>query len=230
MEKPYIVCHMMASLDGRIDCAMTTKLVGVDDYYTTLSQLLLDANLSGRVTAQTEMALEGVFNADGEAYGIEGFRKNTNRRHFEVVTDSKGTLLWENDYESQDPHIIITSKQVKKDYLDYLNKQHISWIVAGDEKVDLLEATKILYREFDIKRLGIVGGPTINGAFLDAGLLDEVSILFGLGIDGRKGMPGIFDGLNEEHDVTKLELMDNKTFPSGAVWLRYKVQNIKEAL
>ena len=66
--------------------------------------------------------------------------------------------------------------------------------------------------------------------FLDAGLLDEVSILFGLGIDGRKGMPGIFDGLDEEHDVTKLELMENKTFPSGAVWLRYKVQNIKEAL
>lgn len=23
MNKPYIVCHMMASVDGRIDCAMT---------------------------------------------------------------------------------------------------------------------------------------------------------------------------------------------------------------
>ena len=26
MKKPYIVCHMMTSLDGRIDCAMTEQL------------------------------------------------------------------------------------------------------------------------------------------------------------------------------------------------------------
>ena len=29
MKKPYIVCHMMTSLDGRIDCAMTEQLPGV---------------------------------------------------------------------------------------------------------------------------------------------------------------------------------------------------------
>lgn len=30
MKKPYIICHMMTSLDGRIDCAMTSKLKGVE--------------------------------------------------------------------------------------------------------------------------------------------------------------------------------------------------------
>ena len=29
MKKPYIVCHMMTSVDGRIDCAMTENLPGV---------------------------------------------------------------------------------------------------------------------------------------------------------------------------------------------------------
>ena len=28
MNKPYIVCHMMTSVDGRIDCAMTEQLPG----------------------------------------------------------------------------------------------------------------------------------------------------------------------------------------------------------
>lgn len=28
MKRPYIVCHMMSSVDGRIDCAMTEKLAG----------------------------------------------------------------------------------------------------------------------------------------------------------------------------------------------------------
>lgn len=33
MTKPYLVCHLMMSLNGRIDCAMTAKLRGVDEYY-----------------------------------------------------------------------------------------------------------------------------------------------------------------------------------------------------
>ncbi|MCJ8182707.1 hypothetical protein [Lactiplantibacillus pentosus] len=32
MNKPYIICHMMTSVDGRIDCNMTAQLRGVEDY------------------------------------------------------------------------------------------------------------------------------------------------------------------------------------------------------
>ena len=57
MKKPYIICHMMTSLDGRIDCAMTSQLKGVDDYYKTLDMLNVPTTVSGRVTAELEMAL-----------------------------------------------------------------------------------------------------------------------------------------------------------------------------
>ena len=43
-----------------------------------------------------------------------------------------------------------------------------------------------------MERMAIVGGGTINAAFLNAGLLDEVSILLGPGIDGRNGMTAAF--------------------------------------
>ena len=39
MNRPYIICHMMTSLDGRIDCAMVGQLEGVREYYTTLDEL-----------------------------------------------------------------------------------------------------------------------------------------------------------------------------------------------
>ncbi len=29
MNRPYIVCHMMTSVDGRIDCEMTSKFDGL---------------------------------------------------------------------------------------------------------------------------------------------------------------------------------------------------------
>lgn len=56
MKKPYIICHMMISIDGRIDCAMTSKLPGVDDYYTTLDEINVSTTVSGRVRAELEMA------------------------------------------------------------------------------------------------------------------------------------------------------------------------------
>lgn len=51
MTKPHLICHMMTSLDGRIDCTMTAKLRGVDDYYATLDALDAPTRISGRVTA-----------------------------------------------------------------------------------------------------------------------------------------------------------------------------------
>ena len=120
------------------------------------------------------------------------------------------------------PYLIITSEKVSKEYLDYLDGQHISWIACGKEHVDLVRATEILVEEFGVKRMGIVGGPKINTAFLEAGLLDEISLLVGAGIDGRGGMSAVFDGLAMEHDVTRLKLIDVKKFDSDAVWIRYQ--------
>ena len=69
--------------------------------------------------------------------------------------------------------------------------------------------------------ISVVGGGHINAGFLAAGLLDEISILVGAGIDGRGGMGAVFDGLPKERPVTPLKLQSVKPFDSGAVWLRY---------
>ena len=76
MKKPYIVCHMMTSVDGRIDCRMTEKIQGVNEYYETLKALDTPTTVSGRVTAQLELAQEGEFQSgDCEIFGKEAFSK-----------------------------------------------------------------------------------------------------------------------------------------------------------
>ena len=98
----------------------------------------------------------------------------------------------------------------------------ITYVVCGKEKIDLKKAMEILHKEFKVGRLAVVGGPLINSAFLDEGLLDEISVLIGLGIDGRKGMQGVFDGFKMDHPVTKnLKFKEVKSFEDGAVWIRY---------
>ena len=222
MKKPTIICHMMTSIDGRIDCAMTSQLPGVDSYYATLEALDVPTTVSGRVTAQLEMAEPGVFTAkDPAPYGKEGFSKAADAAGYEVVVDTHGKLLWPDAAGMEKPYLILTSEQVPQEYLHYLDSQHISWIACGREKIDLARACAILAEQFGVQRMGIVGGPAINTAFLDAGLLDEVSILMGPGIDGRKEMPSVFDGRGMDHPLTHLHLTHVEQYGSGAVWLRY---------
>ena len=76
MKKPYIICHMMTSVDGRIDCAMTEHLPGVQEYYDTLDSLNAPTRVSGRVTAELELAGHGVFHSETVTpFGREGFSK-----------------------------------------------------------------------------------------------------------------------------------------------------------
>ncbi len=156
MKKPYIVCYMMTSVDGRIDCEMT------------------------------------------------------------------GSLLWKNNDEYDKPMIILTSEQVNCEYLGYLDSKGISYIATGTNGIDLSRATEILHDSFGIERLGIVGGSAINTAFLDAGLLDEIIILIGAGIDGRASFVPVFNRADESKAVVPLKLIEAKAFDSGTVMIRYK--------
>ena len=60
----------------RIDCAMTEQLPGVQEYYSTLDSLAAPSRVSGRVTAQLEMARPGIFEPQDAALGHESFSRN----------------------------------------------------------------------------------------------------------------------------------------------------------
>ena len=225
MNKPYIIVHMMTSVDGRIDCGMTAQLAGEPEYYSTLDSLNVPTRISGRVTAETELTRGGKFNSQNkEILGKTDFAKNATANSYNIVVDTKGTLQWGKENGNNFPHLIITSEQVTKDYLDYLNSQNISWIAAGKNQIDLVKAMEILADEFNIDRLAIVGGGKINGGFLETGLVDEISILIGAGADGRTGQPSLFDGRPESSRPIALQLKDVESYEDGAVWLRYLVK------
>jgi riboflavin biosynthesis pyrimidine reductase len=73
------------------------------------------------------------------------------------------------------------------------------------------------------------GGGVTNGAFLRAGLVDEVSLILFPRVDGAKGAPAVFDSLQNlprpSVPVRSMTLESNQTLEGGALWLRYKLQN-----
>lgn len=222
MMKPYIICHMMASVDGRIDCDMTDKISG-NEYYAALDLLECPSQLSGKVTARMHYARSGHFDAHEQCVGRTIFYKAREAEGYAIVTDSSGTLLYDGNSLDGKPLLVITSEQVATDYLQLLEDKGISYIATGTGRTDLVKAMDILAREFGVKRLAVCGGGHINGAFLEAGLLDEVSLQIAAGIDGRQGMPAVFDGITDNnHRPVPLRLQSVQRMEgTDTVWMRY---------
>lgn len=127
MKKPYIICHMMTSVDGRIDCAMTEHLPGVQEYYDTLGALNAPSRVSGRATAQLEMARPGVFESETQTpLGKKAFSKAASAAGYEIVADTRGTLLWDGENDGARPLRILTCESVSREYLAYLDGLGIS--------------------------------------------------------------------------------------------------------
>lgn len=223
--RPFIISHMMESLDGRIDCAMTEQLDPSDSYYETLDELHCDSTLEGRVTKQIHYALSDPFKcSDKTAIGKVDYHKAVEGNKFDIALDTHGTLQWPDD-AAMKHLLVITDERCPKAYHDYLTAQRISWIAVGDKGINLARAVEILHEQFGINRLAVVGGGNVNGSFLSAGLLDEISVMIAPGIDGRKSMTTIFDGIQDtDKKPTLLTLKNIKQF-NDTIWLRYIIRH-----
>ena len=115
------------------------------------------------------------------------------------------------------------SQQAPEDYLTALREAGISHIVAGEASVDLEQAVNDLGKDFGIRTLLLEGAGHINGAFLEADLIDEVSLVLVPGIDGRPDIPALFDGVSPARKAAvplKLKSVEQR---GGALWIRYEV-------
>ena len=70
------------------------------------------------------------------------------------------------------------------------------------------------------------GGAIINAAFMQAGLVDEVSTVIYPAIDATKESPAIYEAAQEgvfPAQKLSLRFKESKILSGGAVWLNYEV-------
>ncbi len=223
MKRPYIICHMVASIDGRIDCSMVDKISG-NEYYETLEKLDCPVQLEGRVTMEHYNAAKEPFIAnDTTPFGMTSVYKAVDSKEYIVAVDTHGRLRWPAAEIDGVPLVCIVSEQVPQEYLEMLRNERISYICVGSDAIDLQAAMEILCTDFGVERLAVLGGGHINGGFLAAGLIDEVSLLLAPGIDGRKGQTALFDGIADiDRMPVRLALESVEQVGQGTLWIRYK--------
>jgi len=224
-KKPHIICHMLASVDGKIDGAALRAVTGEGEYEATGSELKGDAWICGRTTMQQHFAEKAPFvSASNAPAGPQPVYVARQSESYAISVDTTGKLQWlANDIDG-DHLICVVSQQAPEDYLTMLRKAGISYIVSGKSSVNLAEAVNLLGKHFGIRTLLLEGGGHINGAFLEAGLVDEISILLVPGVDGRRGIPAIFDGVSlNRNTAVPLKLKSVERRPNDTLWIRYEV-------
>lgn len=74
-----------------------------------------------------------------------------------------------------------------------------------------------------IRRLLLEGGGKINGSFLAAGVVDELSTLVAPVADGGVGTPTLFDAREGPGPARLLKLLSVERRHGDLLWLRYRV-------
>lgn len=218
---PRIILHNTVSLDGRIDWFKPD--VGL--HYELASRWNVDAHLAGSNTIFNPA--EEIPEEDDEAF--KPSKKDPNdKRPLLVVPDSRGRVrnwhvLRKAGYWRG--MIALCSISTPKKYFDYLQKRHIDYIIAGNDRVNLREALEELNTRYEVKLVLLDSGGTLNGILLREGLVDEVSILISPSLVGGTSQRSIFRArdLTSAEGVIRLKLLDVKKMKNDILWLHYKV-------
>ena len=86
---------------------------------------------------------------------------------------------------------------------------------------------KKLNKLFRIKRMTVQGGGLTNGSFLNAGLIDELSLIIVPVADGEIGTQSVFDihSQDKKKQSVKLKLKSSKQYRKECLWLRFAISN-----
>ena len=227
--KPYVVCHMCNTIDGRILGERWPKLPGGQDsaelFESTADSFGIGAWIVGTNTmrefagrnVKLKRARRPVERADHVA--------DRRARRFAIGADAKGVLRFQKPDVDGDHVVLLVSSRVSDDYLSHLQDAGVSYLFCGKDRVEVKVALDKIRRILGIRRLMLEGGGTFNGAVLQAGLVDEVSQVVVPVVDGGRGVPTIFDipGDPPRKAAAALRLKSYRRLPGGVGWFRYRV-------
>jgi riboflavin biosynthesis pyrimidine reductase len=229
MSKPYVICHMGSTVDGRIiseHWGENAEKFGsiYEECHNTFKS---DGWMVGRVTMEKNFSkgkkpeLEKVKSPITREPFVADKRANS----FAIAVDAHGKLGW-NENEIGGDHLIeVLLESVSDEYLQYLQNIRVSYVFGGKDNIDFEIALSQLNDLFNIKTLMLEGGGSINGSLLNAGLIDELSLLILPMADGTENTATTFDvaGWLPKKKARNLKLMEVKKMESDVIWLRYKM-------
>jgi 2,5-diamino-6-(ribosylamino)-4(3H)-pyrimidinone 5'-phosphate reductase len=216
---PRVVYHVEASLDGRTDYIAPD----IGRYYRLAANFGEDAAVTG---ADTVLRAPQTPDADLPEPPVS---PDPPGGALMVVTDSRGRVHVWNWLRSQTDYwrdvVALCSQSTPAEHLRELQAKQVDHLVAGHDRVDLRAALEWLNDRHGVETLRIDSGGALAGAFLRAGLVDEVSLLVEPLLVGGTSARSFFRApdLSGPSGLVRLELLTVERFNDDVLWLRYEV-------
>ncbi|MBP3442768.1 MAG: dihydrofolate reductase family protein [Clostridia bacterium] len=223
MNRPYIICHMVTSLDGKVtgeflskdECAEACQV-----YYEINRNLKSNGFICGRITM--EGSFTGGYYPDLSRYepvrhgcGLKtDFVLDDMTGFYAVAFDPKGKLGWgsnriidpDGDPGYDGAQIIeVLTEQVDERYLAYLESMEIPYIFAGEDEIDVELALFKLKNIIGCETLLLEGGSVVNGYFQRADVIDELSLVVAPIVAGKDDKPLFTDSSLADFELVNAE-------------------------
>jgi hypothetical protein len=130
---PYIICHMLSSVNGKIDGNALDVVIAEGEYDATGSKLEGDAWICGRTTMQQHFAEDELFvSASNTPAGPQPVFVARRADSYAISVETLGKLRWSSGDLDGDHLVCVVSERVPADYLTMLRENGISYVVAGE--------------------------------------------------------------------------------------------------
>jgi 2,5-diamino-6-(ribosylamino)-4(3H)-pyrimidinone 5'-phosphate reductase len=231
MTRPRVICHMAVSVDGRIAASGWPAADAVRAHYQKVHESYhADGWICGRVTMEPfakRLRRDAEVNREHLGEPRADFVAPGDHDSYAIAIDASGRLAWESNDIDGDHVVAVLSERVSNEYLTFLRAHGVSYVLAGAREVDLRLALEKVSTLFAVKTLMLEGGGRINGGFLAAGAIDELSILIAPVADGRIGTPALFDVDGKDAPTYQLALEGVERLADDMLWLRYRVDGAR---
>lgn len=242
MNRPFIFCHMLTSIDGKImgkymdsDKGEEAGKVFYEIAFGEEPFYKHQGWLSGRVTTDDNFTFYEKPNLDENVNEVPqgDFIAEKSSMNY-VSVDPSGKLGWKSNilqYEDTTAHIIeVLTEKASPAYKAFLRKLGISYIIAGKDELNKELALKKLKELFGIETLMLGGGAALNWSFIQDGLCDELSLVIAASADGSSKTQTLFmqkNGLSTDNPIS-FTLIDAKKEKGSSLWLRYSIDNAED--
>ena len=177
--RPYTICHMCTTIDGKILGGRWGRIPGPKDAVTLFESTAASFGIGAWIVGTTtmkEFAGRNVKLPRATTPSAKLRRDHVAKpraRTLAIGVDAKGVLRWQENEVEGDHVVLLVSERVSDAYLEHLQRAGVSYLMCGKREVDLRVALRKLASAFKLRKLMLQGGGKFNGSMLHAGLVDE---------------------------------------------------------
>lgn len=231
MNRPETTLFILTSVDGKISTG-DADVLDVDQDYKNILGLKEGLQQYYDLEKQTDL----FFLISGKVFAKIGINKKTD----ESEKSPASSVVIDNEPHLNKDGVLYLAKKFKKLFIVTTNSSHPAFtlkqeysnieIIFYENEINFSDLFKKLKNEYQVDKLTIQSGGTLNTILVREGLVDRVLLVVAPALIGGKDTASLMDGesLHTTEELSKiktLELIQAKPLKDSYLLLEYRVNN-----